>query len=385
MSAAGDNTSQSVQFVLPDGMPAGTYLLTVSANGVTSNPLFYNVTAAEQTVHTPDLVVTGGSQYTDTYDYFEYDNYSSSYEPYNFNYSNSAANNYSQYDYGYYFNPYYANAYGDTNLGQQIGYYGHTGIATTANAYANPVYNGDYAYTQSESQGSLYFTLATESQVTFDYNSGAYVVTSGGGSYAYANAYGQVYNNSTGYYYYVYDNAYASNGGGPYTFYGASSFVIDLPAGSYTLYSDSYVYGYAYTYGAALASAYNGVALANITPVSGSGGASPDFSTPGGTGALPPGSGGSSGTAAPSGPLLAGTGFLTNAAGLNPAAPSAAPLGLAFQPPARAASSPTPQNGSDALFASLGSNRDLFQSYMNPLDLDESGAASAELWQPFKG
>ena len=275
VSAAGDNTSQSVQFVLPDGMPAGTYLLTVSANGVTSNPLFYNVTAAEQTVHTPDLVVTGGSQYTDTYDYFEYDNYSSSYEPYNFNYSNSAANNYSQYDYGYYFNPYYANAYGDTNLGQQIGYYGHTGIATTANAYANPVYNGDYAYTQSESQGSLYFTLATESQVTFDYNSGAYVVTSGGGSYAYANAYGQVYNNSTGYYYYVYDNAYASNGGGPYTFYGASSFVIDLPAGSYTLYSDSYVYGYAYTYGAALASAYNGVALANITPVSGSGGAQP--------------------------------------------------------------------------------------------------------------
>ncbi len=397
VSAAGDNTSQSAQFILPDGVPAGTYLLTVSANGITSNPLFYNITTAEQTVQPPNLVVTGDSQYTETYDYFDYYyfGYDYQYTPYDFYYSNSAANNYSQYAYGYYFNQYYANAYGDTNAAQQISYYGHTGIATTANAYANPVqtnssYYAYYAYSFSEATGSLNFTLATESLVTFAYNSGASVVTSGGTSYAYADAFGQVENNSTGGYYYVYDNAYAYNGGGPYSFYGPGSFVIDLPAGNYTLYSESYVYAYSYTNNSALASAYNGVALTQITPVSGSGG---DSSTPAvtlgsGSAATPALTlGGGSNPAALSEPLLASAGFLTGGAGPNSTAPPTAPLGMAFQAPGQTAVTPTQQRNLDSVFASVGSSSSpsAFLGSVNLLASDGSGVDSTEFWQPFKG
>lgn len=266
VSAAGDTTSQSVQFTLPNGVPAGTYVLTVSANGITSNPLFYNISSAEQTNQPSLLDITAGSQYTNAYDYFYYDNGQYYYYPYDYYYSNNATTNYSQYSNGYYFNSSYANAYGFTNAGQQLNYYGHTGVSSVANAYANPVVNGTYAYSYSYAYDELDFTLGIQSQVTFDYDTGASAYTSGGSSYAYASGYGQVENTTTSTVYNAGYYAYA-NSGGPFTYYGAGSYTISLPAGTYVLYSDSYVYDYSNTNYAALASAYNGVALANVTPM----------------------------------------------------------------------------------------------------------------------
>jgi hypothetical protein len=398
VSAAGDTTPQSFQFILPDGVPSGTYILTVTANGIASFPMTLFVTAAEQTM-SANLVITSGSQFTQTYNYFDYyyNGGPYSYEPYNFNYSNNATGNYSQYDWGDYFYSIFNNAYGATNLAQQLNYYRHTGISTAANAYANPVaqngyyptYYSYYSYSQSESSAALYFTLGAESLVTLDYNSGAQAITYGGGSYAYAYGYGEVRNLTTGLYYYVYDNAIAYNGGGPYTFENAGSGVVDLPAGSYELDGYSYVY----TYGngsntAGLATAYNGLALANITPTSGGAGAA--FMLPSGTSwhsaglsapqfGPPPGTGMLDISPDALGQALGSSGTATSAPGINtaPVLPAAPAVGVAPPNLSGAAPTITVAGGSSGSVAAL-------LGFLHPSHKDDSDLILTAFLQPFK-
>jgi hypothetical protein len=394
VSAPGDTTPQSFQFILPDGVAAGTYVMTVSANGIASFPVSVFVTAAQQTL-LPNVVVTSASQNTYTYDYFDYYYFGGTYQfqPYNPSYNNTATGNYSQFDWGAYFNSNFANAYGATNLAQQLNYYRHIGIATAANAYANPVQNnsnyyGYYAYSESKATDQLNFTLGTDSLVTFDYNVGASAVTGGGGTHAYAYSYGEVYNFGTGGYYYAYAFAEAYNGGGPYSFAGAGSGQIFLPAGSYALYGYSYTYAYGNANTAALASAYNGTAISNITPylaaayggarlLPGTGAQAPGIGLPLGP---PPNPGSLSIAPDALGQAMAGAGADTNPNGLctAPSAPAAPGVGTA---------PPTISGDATVLLGTGGSHSGTaaLLGYLHPAThSDDADLILAAFLQPFK-
>jgi hypothetical protein len=204
-----------------------------------------------------DMIVTSGSQYTTAYNY--YTNNSNNTYPYNSSTTNGLTTTTSQTDSGNYSDPSYENASGGATAAQTVSPL-LLNVYTAADAYANPVNNGDYAYTYSEADETLNFTLTTDTIIEFTYDTVANTTASGNG-YDYGYGYGQSLYNADGTYYYAF--AYSYGGGGPYSAVG--SITLDLAAGSYTLSGQSYAYSYAYTGYDADATAFNSITL-NVVP-----------------------------------------------------------------------------------------------------------------------
>ena len=275
MSAAGDTTSQSVQFILPDGVPAGTYLLTVTANGITSNPalLQHHRGRADGASAEPGrdrrLAVHLHVRLLRLRLLRHY-----YYQPFNFNYSNSASEQ---------LQPVQLRVLlqlESTPTRTATPTWDSSSVTTATRASRRPrtptptpSTNGNYAYYAYQRIHRLSLLhpgdrVAGDVRLQLGRLRGHFrrelvrlcQRLRAGAEQLHRRLLLRVRQRDR------------ENGGGPYTFYGAGSFVIDLPAGSYTLYGDSYVYAEATRNDAALASAYNGVALANVTPVSGPGG-----------------------------------------------------------------------------------------------------------------